>query len=505
MATLDDLGNPLRVRDNGGDLGNLAVGIPNGWNGAATINDPNGTILGYGTPTRGSEGDTFENPIYKQVTNPEYMGDWNNFIRPDYKDPNITPFQVWGDWLKQTGTSPETIDRNYGRDPQINQTMEAFWNWGNQQFKDAGVDKSVTGWESPYALSNPWSKKESAFQSAMPFLSAMTLFAMPFGFSPTSLLSKATGMESGIGNLFGNALSGADKFMTDLLGTGGSQLTNAGSSLFEAGSNLGSNVLNSAGGDLTGGGSTMTDVTDLGWDNYNNGWDGDLGNNFNGGTGNVDSWNSLNGNEAGSDWSRGVETAQNPGLNTGGGSGFNNFLKSLGVTPGQLGGAAFNALQQLWLGNKQKDIANQAADRGNPLTQPGRSPFYQQELLRLLTQQGSQDFLKTDPTAIALTDLFQNKIMPTAFSKSGNMANVWDTKGSQLSTSLSELYNQKIQHLITAAGLNQGPGYSGSLYGQYADKGATTQSTALNPFGSNVFGNIINKVTNSVWDSIFGG
>lgn len=164
-------------------------------------------------------------------------------------------------------------------------------------------------------------------------------------------------------------------------------------------------------------------------------------------------------------------------------------LGKFGLTPGDLAKMGLNFGVNSYLGNKQEDIANQAANKGDALQQQQRAPF-QQAALGMV--QNPQDYLQNNPFATAMTSHFKNNVIPANVAKSGNTGFEADRLGGQFATALGQNYNELLGTLMGYGGFNQGAGYSGAAYGSAATQGNQFNAEAFRGLGNvaeKIFGN----------------
>lgn len=120
---------------------------------------------------------------------------------------------------------------------------------------------------------------------------------------------------------------------------------------------------------------------------------------------------------------------------------------------------------RLWQQNELGNIANEAANRSDPMNQPQRFPF--QNLARSYAT-GRQNIM-TQPAVKAAYDLGMNDVMAKTakFSDSGQ---AWKAIANNSNNVFQSTALPYLDWLGTMGGFKQGPGYAGQLYGQYASQ-----------------------------------
>lgn len=146
----------------------------------------------------------------------------------------------------------------------------------------------------------------------------------------------------------------------------------------------------------------------------------------------------------------------------------------LGPLLGAAGGQANNS--------NNLDIAGQASNASNPLTAPQRQGF-QGQLNNLMSPNGAQNFMQTDPSVQAQKQMIGDQ-MGATFGKSGNMNNTAIMGSAQLANAFGGQYNQRIQDLTTLGGYNQGNPYGGMPYSAAMPLNNTNNNNSLSGLGS---------------------
>lgn len=183
----------------------------------------------------------------------------------------------------------------------------------------------------------------------------------------------------------------------------------------------------------------------------------------------------------------------------GGGSLSGNLISQLfGVSPtagnmlGQGAGALANYFINSNAADKYNSLATNAANRGDATLQPARAGS-QAALSDLLTH--PENYFNTPAIQAMMSQI--GKQGQANFAKSGNLGNVADQVGSQTAATLAGQYNPMMQNLMVGSGLNQGPGYSGNIFGQIGSQGIQAGQEAFRGFGQNLFGNPSNGLGTS--------
>lgn len=167
------------------------------------------------------------------------------------------------------------------------------------------------------------------------------------------------------------------------------------------------------------------------------------------------------------------------------------FLDSLSGGLGSIGDKISNMSGRDWLGvgdlgarlwqmNQMNNIAEEAANKGDALSQPQRIP-YQKLLSDYLT--GNQDI--TEQPYVKSNMDFAMKQARANMAKKGTTGAGGAER--ELLDYANNAYNSTalpyLQQLSGMAGFGFGPGYSGNLYGQYASQASAAPSMILNDIG----------------------
>lgn len=167
------------------------------------------------------------------------------------------------------------------------------------------------------------------------------------------------------------------------------------------------------------------------------------------------------------------------------------FLKSLSGGLGSIGDKISNMSGRDWLGvgdlgarlwqmNQMNNIAEEAANKGDALSQPQRIP-YQKLLSDYLT--GNQDI--TEQPYVKSNMDFAMKQARANMAKKGTTGAGGAER--ELLDYANNAYNSTalpyLQQLSGMAGFGFGPGYAGNLYGQYASQASAAPSMILNDIG----------------------
>lgn len=167
------------------------------------------------------------------------------------------------------------------------------------------------------------------------------------------------------------------------------------------------------------------------------------------------------------------------------------FLASLSGGLGSIGDKISNMSGRDWLGvgdlgarlwqmNQMNNIAEEAANKGDALSQPQRIP-YQKLLSDYLT--GNQDI--TEQPYVKSNMDFAMKQARANMAKKGTTGAGGAER--ELLDYANNAYNSTalpyLQQLSGMAGFGFGPGYSGNLYGQYASQASAAPSMILNDIG----------------------
>lgn len=183
------------------------------------------------------------------------------------------------------------------------------------------------------------------------------------------------------------------------------------------------------------------------------------------------------------------------GASAGSGGWFSGLLANAGKQLSGIGTNAYNnplnvvagagqGILQYLQGQKLEDIAREAAARGNALDQPQRKGY--QDLLAQYYS-GGQDITKQPMVAANLE--YARRQNEASLAKQGL------TGSGRALTSVGDYTNEVFQRnampyldtLQGIAGFNQGPGYSGNLYGQYSGMASGANNQA--------FGSLVNGLT----------
>lgn len=192
------------------------------------------------------------------------------------------------------------------------------------------------------------------------------------------------------------------------------------------------------------------------------------------------------------------------GAAAGGGGWFSGLLNNAGKQLSGIGSNMYNnpltvaagagqGLLQYLQGQKLEDIAREAAARGNALDQPQRQGY--QDLLSQYYN-GGQDITK-QPMVAANLEYARRQ-------NEGQLAKQGLTGSGRALTSVGDYTNEVFQRnampyldtLQGIAGFNQGPGYSGNLYGQYSGQASGANNQA---FGSLFNGLTAPSPSNTQW------
>lgn len=167
------------------------------------------------------------------------------------------------------------------------------------------------------------------------------------------------------------------------------------------------------------------------------------------------------------------------------------FLDSLSGGLGSIGDKISNMSGKDWLGvgdlgarlwqmNQMNNIAEEAANKGDALSQPQRIP-YQKLLSDYLT--GNQDI--TEQPYVKSNMDFAMKQARANMAKKGTTGAGGAER--ELLDYANNAYNSTalpyLQQLSGMAGFGFGPGYAGNLYGQYASQASAAPSMILNDIG----------------------
>lgn len=167
------------------------------------------------------------------------------------------------------------------------------------------------------------------------------------------------------------------------------------------------------------------------------------------------------------------------------------FLNSLSGGLGSIGDKISNMSGRDWLGigdlgarlwqmNQMNNIAEEAANKGDALSQPQRIP-YQKLLSDYLT--GNQDI--TEQPYVKSNMDFAMKQARANMAKKGTTGAGGAER--ELLDYANNAYNSTalpyLQQLSGMAGFGFGPGYAGNLYGQYASQASAAPSMILNDIG----------------------
>lgn len=219
-------------------------------------------------------------------------------------------------------------------------------------------------------------------------------------------------------------------------------------------------------------------------------------------------------------WSPGVTAFGGGGL-AGSGSGLINGIKNLATTGpfGPVGGAGgmmpmgnpswlglgmggLDAIMRYRQGNQLEDIANQAGQMANPMNQPQRQQYQQQ----LSDYMSGRKNLMDDPMIKAAME--QGMKQTTAnlarmgMTGSGNAGQEYINQANQVFQQSALPY---LDWLSQMGGFNQGPGYSGNLYGQYASQATGAPFMTLDAIGKMMGMNSSPMLnTNSPYQGLFG-
>ncbi len=185
-----------------------------------------------------------------------------------------------------------------------------------------------------------------------------------------------------------------------------------------------------------------------------------------------------------------------PSMTPSASSGFNllNLLK--GVLPSDMFKGVASYFQQKGLSGDLSEIAKQSADYANAMntTLYPQRKAPQDQLESLLAD--PNNYLKSAyPTAVSqfmLKSMFQAQQ-----AKSGNFFSDLDKTSSQLASTLSSDYNQRLQTLGTLGGYDKGAGYAGNVFGNTAAQGAQYGS-----MGVNALTNVGGKVADNLWNAL---
>lgn len=139
----------------------------------------------------------------------------------------------------------------------------------------------------------------------------------------------------------------------------------------------------------------------------------------------------------------------------------------------QLIGSGANYLLQSSMADKYQSAAEKAARMSNPLEQAQRGQ-YQQQLSQLLTN--PQQFFATNPAVQGQLDLARQQFQANT-AKMGTGGTQFNDYLKNVQNIASGTFNDQANLLAGLGGFNQGPGYSGAVFGGLQDKSLQHQAT----------------------------
>lgn len=172
------------------------------------------------------------------------------------------------------------------------------------------------------------------------------------------------------------------------------------------------------------------------------------------------------------------------------------FIPQTNAQVAMLGLGGVSALTRLLQGKKLEDIARQSSSMANPMNQPQRQPA-QQNVNSFLT--GGQDITKTPlmQSSLALSDArTKAQLAAMGLTNTGAAPRIYNEN-------FANLLNQNVPNYLNTLGMlggfNQGPGYAGNLYGQYAAQSTGALPLALNNISQGLFQNPADQSTANQW------